>query len=167
MTTEDDAAVARRAQRGSDRGAPRSPASPEFRLDVVASTDDIDEQGHVSNVVFVRWVQDVAMAHSVAAGWDHAAYLRFGAIFVVHRHEVDYLRPVKAGERVGLITCVAWWRAATCERRTRVVRVRDGEVLARAVTLWALISVDGGRPLRIPRDLAEAFARVPTSRCAG
>lgn len=167
MTTEDDAAVARRAERGSDRGADRTPATPEFRLELVASVDDVDEQGHVSNVVFVRWVQDVAMAHSVAAGWDHAAYLRFGAIFVVSRHEIDYLRPVQAGERVALITRVAWWRAAACERRTRIVRVDDREVLARAVTLWALISVDGGRPLRIPRELAEAFARVPPPRSYG
>ncbi len=149
----------RRAGAGA-KGA-RRPATQDFRLEVVASADDLDEQGHVSNVVYVRWVQDVAMAHSVAAGWDHAAYVRFGAIFVVRRHEVEYLRPVRAGDRVALLTHVAWWRAATCERRTRIVRVRDGEELARAVTLWALISVDGGRPLRIPGEIAEAFARVP------
>jgi acyl-CoA thioester hydrolase len=149
--------------RGACAGAEggRRPATPDFRLEVVASADDLDEQGHVSNVVYVRWVQDVAMAHSVASGWDHAAYVRFGAIFVVRRHQVEYLRPVRAGDRVALITHVAWWRAATCERRTRIVRVRDGEELARAVTLWALVSVDGGRPLRIPGEIAEAFARVP------
>jgi acyl-CoA thioester hydrolase len=151
---------------GSGGEVARRVTSPEFRLEVTAATEDLDQQGIVSNVVYVRWVQDVAKAHSDGVGWDHAAYVRSGAIFVVRRHEIEYLRPVRAGERVALITHVAWWRAATCERRTRIVRVCDGEAVARAVTLWAFISVDGGRPLRIPREVAEAFARAPSTRAA-
>jgi len=152
------------AERGPSRpsGAAAHAATPEFRLEVTASTDDLDEQGRVSNVAVVGWIRDVAVAHSEAAGWDHAAYLRFGAFFVVRRHEVDYLRPVVAGERVALITHVAWWRAATCERRTRIVRLADGQELARAVTHWAFISVADGRPRRIPPEVADAFARTPS-----
>jgi len=150
------------AERGPSRPneAAAPAATPEFRLEVTASADDLDEQGRVSNVAVVRWIRDVAVAHSEAVGWDHAAYLRFGAFFVVSRHEVDYLRPVVAGERVALITHVAWWRAATCERRTRVVRLADGREVARAVTRWAFISVADGRPRRIPPEVADAFARI-------
>ncbi|MEJ7701119.1 MAG: thioesterase family protein [Pyrinomonadaceae bacterium] len=34
------------------------------------STEDIDAQGHVNNVAYVRWIQDVAVAHwfSISTG---------------------------------------------------------------------------------------------------
>ena len=54
---------------------------------------DVDELGHASNVAYVRWIQEVAKAHSERAGWAHRQYLKLGAVFVVRRHEIDYLRP--------------------------------------------------------------------------
>lgn len=135
--------------------------SPEFRLEMVASQDDIDELGHVSNVVYVRWIQDVAKAHSAAIGYDHEAYQRIGRVFVVRKHEVEYLLPAFAGEHVALITYVAWWRAAISERRTRIIRVATDEVLVRAATQWAFVSTDNGRPRRIQPEVVEAFRQQP------
>ena len=43
-------------------------------MPIVAEAADIDELGHVSNLVYVRWVLDVAMGHSRSLGWDHAQY---------------------------------------------------------------------------------------------
>jgi len=135
--------------------------SPEFRLEMIASDDDIDELGHVSNVVYVRWIQDIAKAHSAAIGYDHEAYKRIGRVFVVRKHEVEYLLPAYAGERVRIITYVAWWRAAISERRTRIIRAKTDEVLVRAATHWAFVSTDTGRPRRIPPEVIEAFRQQP------
>jgi acyl-CoA thioester hydrolase len=60
-----------------------------FRLDLVVGDDDIDALGHASNIAFVRWIQDAAMAHSAAVGLDLVAYRRLGAVLVVVRHEID------------------------------------------------------------------------------
>ena len=38
-----------------------------FELRIQIQPDDIDELGHVNNVVYLRWVQDVATAHWRAA----------------------------------------------------------------------------------------------------
>ena len=119
---------------------------------------EIDELGHVSNVDYVRWIQDVARAHSTDVGWDYAAYLELGGVFVVRRHEVDYLRPALLGENVELTTWVESWSAATSIRRTNIVRTSDGLVLARAATTWALVSTTNGRPTRIPERVRTAFA---------
>ncbi|MBN1653257.1 MAG: acyl-CoA thioesterase [Deltaproteobacteria bacterium] len=135
--------------------------SPEFRLEFIASDNDIDELGHVSNVAFVRWIQDVAKAHSAAIGYDHEAYKRIGRVFVVRKHEVEYLSPAYAGERIALITHVAWWRAASSERRTRIIRVASGEELVRAATLWAFVSTENGRPRRIQPEVVDAFRKQP------
>jgi hypothetical protein len=39
----------------------------------------IDVHGHVSNLAYVGWMQDVAIEHSTAAGWPMARYLEIGA----------------------------------------------------------------------------------------
>jgi len=135
------------------------PISPIFTQRLIAQTDEIDELGHVSNVVFVRWIQQIAVAHSSAVGWDYEAYRRHGAVFVVRRHEVDYLRPVMAGDEVVLETWIESWHAASSVRCTRIARAADGAALANARTQWVLVSTDGGRPRRIPPTIAAAFLR--------
>ncbi|MDH5671090.1 MAG: acyl-CoA thioesterase [Myxococcales bacterium] len=130
---------------------------PEFRLDVRVEGADVDEQGHVSNIVYVRWIQDVAVAHSTALGYAHADYVGLGSFFVVRKHEVEYLRPAYAGEEVALLTHIARWRAASCERKTRIERVSDGALLCRATTLWAFIDIATGKPMRIPGEMKEGF----------
>ncbi|RMH39117.1 MAG: acyl-CoA thioesterase [Deltaproteobacteria bacterium] len=133
--------------------------SPVYALDLIADPSDVDELGHISNLVYVRWVLDVARAHSDAVGWTHDAYRRLGAVWVVRRHEIDYLRPVRAGDRVQLATWVDAWRGASSIRRTSI---RAGDVeAARASTLWAFVSFDSGRPVRIPDRLKVDFAGAP------
>lgn len=128
-----------------------------FEHEKVPTAEDIDALGHVNNIVYVRWVQEVAVAHSDALGWDLASYRREGAVFVVRRHEVEYLRPAYVGERLLLKTWVADWRGASSWRETRVLRASDGEELVRARTLWAFVDATTGRPKRIPKGIQEDF----------
>jgi len=132
---------------------------PEFVQEIIAAPEDIDELGHVSNVVYVRWIQDVARAHSNAVGWDADAYRRTGGIFVVRKHEIEYLAPAFAGDRIVLTTWIEGWAAASSPRMTRIARA-DGTALARATTLWAYVAVENGRPRRIPKEIVEAFTDV-------
>ena len=127
----------------------------QHRVVVVATPADIDELGHVSNLVYLRWVQEVATAHSVAVGWGHPEYRAHGAVFVVRRHEIDYVAPVFEGEEVELVTWVAWWKGVSSERRTEIRRA--GQVVARAATLWAFIDPVAGKPRRIPDEIKAAF----------
>jgi acyl-CoA thioester hydrolase len=128
-----------------------------FALQVTALPSDIDELDHVSNVVYVRWVQEVAVAHSAAKGWSFARYSEHGAIFVVRRHEIDYLAPVLVDEVVRLETWIESWRAASCVRRTEVFRCRDNAMVARSSTQWAFVSFADGRPQRIPEEILDAM----------
>jgi len=124
---------------------------------VRATADDIDELRHVSNLSYVRWVQDVAIAHSEAAGWDHLAYERLGAVFVVRRHEIDYLAPAFEGEELDLVTWIESWKAASSVRRTRIERIGDARELVQASTLWAMVAIASGRPTRIAEEIRRAF----------
>lgn len=138
-------------------------ASAVFTVDLEPDPADIDALGHVSNLVYLRWVQDVARAHSDACGLDLSAYQRLGAVFVVRRHEIEYLRPALLGDALRISTWVADWRGASSTRRTRIERRADGVCVCRASTLWAFVDLDRGRPQRIPRELVAAFEQ-PLSR---
>jgi acyl-CoA thioester hydrolase len=127
-----------------------------FAIPINPSAADIDELGHVSNLIYLRWVQDVAMAHSRARGWDWQRYRTLGAVFVVRRHEIDYIAQVTLGQTLRAETWVDSWRAASCIRKTELLR--DDKVVARAATTWALIDFTSGRPQRIPGDLVAQFA---------
>ena len=74
-----------------------------FRQTITATPNDIDELGHVNNAVWVRWIQDVAVAHwtALAPEADREAY-----VWVVTRHEIDYRGNVSAGETVTAETWV-------------------------------------------------------------
>ncbi len=136
-----------------------APPAP-FRLPMVVDEQDIDELGHASNIAYVRWIQDVAIAHSAAVGLDVAAYQQLGAVFVVRRHEVDYLRPVLRGERLELRTWISTVSAAKCQRATEIVRLGEPGVevvAARSVTTWGYIEIASGRPTRIPPGVKTAF----------
>jgi acyl-CoA thioester hydrolase len=125
-----------------------------------ATAGEEDENGHVSNVSYVRWIQDAARAHTDAVGWDRRAYEAVGGTFIVKRHEVDYKRGCHAGDDVVATTCVEECRLASAIRRTRVVRIKDGAEILRARTEWVFVSIDGHRPNRIPQGVLEAFALV-------
>ncbi len=125
-----------------------------FARAFTAAPGDIDELGHVNNAVWVRWVQELAVAHweAVAPPEHQAAY-----VWVVTRHEIDYRGNVVAGESV---TGETWVpdppRGARFDRRARFVGV-DGRVRVEAVTTWALLDRASGRLLRIRPEVAGPF----------
>ena len=125
-----------------------------------ARPDEEDENGHISNVSYVRWIQDAARAHTDAVGWDRRAYEAVGGTFIVKRHEVDYKRGCHAGDDVVVTTVVEECRLASAIRRTRVLRLKDGAEILRARTEWVFVAIDGHRPARIPQGVLEAFALV-------
>ena len=126
-----------------------------FAIPVVPAASDIDELGHVSNLVYLRWVAEVAMAHSAARGWDVPRYRVLGAVFMVRRHEIDYVAQVTLGQVLSVETWVDSWKLASCIRKTEIVRA--GQVVARAATTWAMIGLASGRPQRMPDELVAAF----------
>ncbi len=126
-----------------------------FELAITAQATDIDEMGHVNNAVWVRWIQDVAGAHwHAAADPAHvAAYL-----WVIVRHEIDYLRALREGESVTARTWVSEApRGAKFDRHVEFVG-SNGKVHVRAKTTWAMIDRATGKAMRVPAEVTARFA---------
>jgi acyl-CoA thioester hydrolase len=138
---------------------------------------DIDEQNHVNNTVYLRWIQDVATAHwkSLASAEAQAA---IG--WVVLRHEIDYRSPASLGDEILLRTWVGKASRLKFERFTEIRRksgrsdtessggdidlpqdgfaVANKQLLAEARTLWVPVDVRTGKPMRVSAELRAQFS---------
>jgi acyl-CoA thioester hydrolase len=128
--------------------------TPFFTLHITPTPADIDELGHVNNAVWVRWIQDVATAHwnAVAAPEHVEAY-----VWVVVRHEIDYLGNVTLSETVTARTWISGPpKGARFDRNVEFLS-GAGKIVVRAKTTWALIDRTTGRIARVPAEVATRF----------
>ena len=116
------------------------------------ASNDIDEQGHVNNVAYLRWIQDIAVAH-----WRYAATDEMIAKFswVVVRHEIDYKKQAFENQEITATTWVGEWTHVTCERFTEIHR--GDELLVKGRTVWCMIDRETARPMKIAKELIESF----------
>jgi len=130
------------------------PGRQVFTRDFTPSESDIDENGHVNNVVYVRWIQDMATSHwrALQPGEEQAQWA-----WIVLRHEIDYRRALMPGETATAITWVA--EAPEGPRFDRFVRIDgpDGAMCAQARTVWCLVDAQTGRPKRVTPDIVARF----------
>src|SRR4051812_9530833 len=99
-----------------------------FEAPVAILPGDVDENGHVNNIVYLRWVQEIATAHWQAVAPPDAQRT---VGWVVLRHEIDYHRPALPGDEIRARTWVGRSDALRFERHTEIVRAGDETVLAR------------------------------------
>lgn len=116
----------------------------------------VDENGHVNNVTYVQWMQDIAVQHYAYVG-GVAPTQALGATWVVREHHIEYLRPAFLGELIEVQTWVVDIRRARSLRKYQFVRPADGQVLVRGETDWVFVDAHTGRPLRIPEGIAAVF----------
>jgi acyl-CoA thioester hydrolase len=105
-------------QRRLPSGMSTDATAPRFERPLTILPEDIDGLGHVNNVVYLRWAQDIATAH-----WEAAATpeQQERLAWVALRHEIDYKHPALPGDDVLASTL---WCPIT--RATgRVTRVDD------------------------------------------
>lgn len=130
-----------------------SAARFERPLEILPS--DIDGLGHVNNVVYLRWAQDIATAH-----WEAAASpsQREALAWVALRHEIDYKHPALPGDAVLASTWVGSAEAVRFERFVEILRAGDRKVLAAVRTLWCPISRVTGKVTRVDEAVRRVFS---------
>ncbi len=131
-----------------------------FSREITVAQADIDIQGHVNNLRYLQWMQDVAVAHSTAQGWSMARYAEAGMGWVVRSHTITYKRPSFLGETITACTWIAGFSPRTSPRRYLFWRAADKCVLAEAETMWVFVNLATGRPTKVPDALRQAFEIV-------
>lgn len=130
-----------------------------FRHEFDVPEDAIDQNGHVNNVVYIQWMQDVAVSHSEVTGGTRAAH-QFGCTWVVRSHKIDYLSPAFSGDRVEAVTWVVDFRRVRSLRKYKFFRKSDAKLLATGQTDWVFVTIENGRPCAIPEKVRACFPLV-------
>ena len=131
-----------------------------FDIAFPVKESDIDLLDHVNNTIYLRWAQDVAVAHWSAVATKEQ---QTNIIWVVTRHEIDYKSPAKLGDEIIARTWVGKATEVIFERFTEIIRASDKKVLAKAKTLWCPISTSTGKIVRVDDDVRKRFS-VPDSQ---
>ncbi len=132
-----------------------------FTIDIEVEEGAIDAYGHANNAEYLRWIERISWSHSQQLGLDIHDYRRHDRAMAVHRHELDYLAPARAGDSLKLATwIVANDGRLTLTRRFQLVRESDAKTLLRARTRFACIELSTGRARRMPADYRDIYGRA-------
>jgi len=128
-----------------------------YEIAIRVLPSDIDEMGHVNNIIYLHWVQEAAIAH-----WQALAPEKHqkNILWVVLRHEIDYKSPALEGEEIIARTWIGQAKRLSFERNTEILRKNDRKLLARARTVWCPVNAETGKPQRVDQEIRELFSAV-------
>jgi len=118
---------------------------PPYEMELTVQHSDIDQLGHVNNVVYLRWVQDAATSHWYSAATEEQ---KSNLLWVVVKHEIEYKRPAMESDELVIRTWVGQASRRLFERHTEILRKSDKKVIVKAVTYWAPIDAKTKKPIR-------------------
>ena len=135
------------------------PLSSVFSKTITIPASAIDENGHVNNVAYVQWMQDIAVEHYSAIGGVEAQ--GNDSTWVVREHKIEYLLPAFLDEQIEIKTWVENIRRVRSLRKYEFVRKSDGKILVKGETDWVFVDVKTGIPRAGPEGVENIFKRDP------
>ena len=138
---------------------------------------EMDALGHVNNAVYLHYLEQAAIDHSAALGYDIARLRALGGVFIARRHEIDYLRPASAGDILQVVTWAVELKGAQAVRDYAIYRYEPpanarglpddallppdfappGAPVVLARTHWVWVDAQSGRPRRMPAEMIAPF----------
>lgn len=126
-----------------------------FELPIAIEPADIDELGHVNNIVYLRWAQEIATTHWRTRA---SAAMVHDFVWVVTRHEADYLASLTLGDKARART---WVEAAAhgplWARYVEIGAVGAAKPAAKIKSTWCLLDAAKRKPRRVPAEMAGLF----------
>jgi acyl-CoA thioester hydrolase len=115
---------------------------------------DFDELGHVNNVMYLRYVQEVSANHWKSLATEEQLT---SCIWVVGRHEIDYNHAIHPDDEVVGLTWVHPPQGMRFARSVWLVSPGMDKIYAQAYTIWLLLHKETGKPRRVDNELLESF----------
>ena len=128
-----------------------------FDLEMTVQAEHIDRLGHVNNVVYMQWMQQVATAHIDSLGLGLKEYLELKHAMVAVEHHVQYRKAAFEGEKIILRTWLNEINALYLFRQYVFYRTQDQAVLFSGNTKWACVEIATGRPKRMSPTFTQAY----------
>lgn len=131
-----------------------------FDLRIKVKPEHIDVLGHVNNVVYVQWMQDVASAHIETLGVGLDQYLEMKHAMVAVEHHVQYRKAAMLDDDIILRTWLYEINALYSFRQYVFFNAKDQSLLFTGNTKWACIEIASGRPKRMSPTFIQAYQPI-------
>jgi acyl-CoA thioester hydrolase len=131
------------------------PISSTYSKTITIPKSAIDGNGHVNNVAYVQWMQDIAVEHYASIGGIESQGP--DATWVIREHRVEYFLPAFEGEEIEVRTWVENIRRVRSLRKYEFVRRSDGRVLVKGETDWVFVDAKTGAPRAVPEKVSKVF----------
>ncbi|MFY0689493.1 MAG: acyl-CoA thioesterase [Cyclobacteriaceae bacterium] len=123
-------------------------------IKIVVSAADIDEMNHVNNVVYLKWIQDIAKEHWLLKA---STEIKQQFAWVVVSHLIEYKRPCFLNDQVTVKTQVVDdATGATWGRNVWIYDAQD-QLAVQSHTKWCMVDIKTQRPRRITDDILSIF----------
>jgi len=121
-----------------------------FLREVTVTAEHLDHLAHVNNVVYVKWLQEMAYDH-----WTHfvSPQLHESVLWVVRRHEIDYLAQAFLADELILKTYTGTHTGVTWDRHYEITRKSDQKKIVVAKSIWVLLNRKTFKPQRIDHEI--------------
>ena len=123
-----------------------------FTLKITVSSKDIDTLKHVNNLVYVKWMDKVAIEHYAFLTKDNPLPQY---VWVVTRHEIDYLKQATLGDKITVKTWVGETNGITSIRFMNFYK--DNLLLVKAKTVWLMLDSKTLKPTRIRENVLKVL----------
>ncbi len=128
-----------------------------YEMELIVTQDDIDEQGHVNNVRYLQWVQDVSKAH-----WCDVLSKELSREYgwVVKSHQIDYKRPAFLGDKLKVATWIEKFDGYLSFRTVEIRNAGTDRIYTKSITKWCLYDFETQKPMRIPQEMIDLLASI-------
>jgi acyl-CoA thioester hydrolase len=122
---------------------------------------DTDAGGVVHNVAYLRMVEVARTKLADSLGWTLEEMARTGLTPVVARTEIDYLKPIRLGNTLAIITELTRMEKVRFYIRFELTSATDpGVVFARCTQTMVTVQLPSGRPQRVPPTWSAAYPQL-------
>jgi len=131
-----------------------------YRYTFKVVLDDIDFNGHVSNITYLSWMIDAATKHSESVGFGYKECLQLGGTWVAKSHNIEYKKPSFKNDELQMETWVEEIGKILSIRRYVLTRPSDKAVICEGKTEWVFVDAKKMRPMKIPQEIVTGFEKA-------
>lgn len=133
-----------------------------FEQVIQVKDEHLDRLGHVNNVMYIQWMQDVALAHTTQLGLGLDDYIAMNHAMVASEHHVKYRKACMLGDEIILRTWLGDLSAFSSVRHYLFYRPKDKAIVFHAQTVWVCVEISNGKLKRLSPTFTQTYQPLNT-----
>lgn len=131
-----------------------------FEKKIIVQKDDIDINGHVSNVRYLEWFINSAVEHSDFLGVGVKVLQKNNRTWVAKEHYISYKQSAFEGDELVMKTWVDSVKIAQSIRKYELYNLKTDKIVCEGWTNWVFVEMQTYRPCKITNELIGKYLEI-------